>query len=148
MGSKPPGSNDRLVYMRRLLERQGHSLFHAVDRAKLRHISSPTYCECSGSSKATIKRSRLGDPGIPTLYSPPRAGCAFDTALFPNYAVEEALKVMRTRGLLKAVKRAAVIGPGLDFADKQGGYDPEQTLVIGADWPVSGRKAQWISAGT
>ena len=37
---------------------------------------------------------------------------------------------MRTRGLLKAVKRVAVIGPGLDFADKQGGYDfyPEQTL--------------------
>jgi hypothetical protein len=47
-------------------------------------------------------------------------------------ALEESLKAMQASGALTpgSVRRAAVIGPGLDFTDKLGGYDfyPQQTL--------------------
>ena len=46
--------------------------------------------------------------------------------------VEQALAAMKGRGLFKpgTVKRVAIIGPGLDFADKDVGFDfyPQQTL--------------------
>jgi hypothetical protein len=59
-------------------------------------------------------------------------GLASDTSILPNFAIEESLKVIKERRLLTpgAVRRVAVIGPGLDFADKQEGYDfyPVQTI--------------------
>jgi SAM-dependent methyltransferase len=132
-----PGMNDRLVYLRRLLERKGHSLSSTAGHAKLRQYLIANLLrmlrEQQGYEKALEEARRSGNPGTmfaasETLYR--ARGLSIDTAIFPNYAVEEALKAMRTRGLLKAVQHAAVIGPGLDFADKQGGYDfyPEQTI--------------------
>jgi len=65
-----------------------------------------------------------------TLYA--QRGLSVDTSLLPNYAVEDTLRVLLAKGVLKtsAVKRIAVIGPGLDFADKRDGYDfyPLQTI--------------------
>jgi SAM-dependent methyltransferase len=58
-------------------------------------------------------------------------GLSSDTSLLPNYAIEESLKEIKTRGLLSSrIRRVAVIGPGLDFTDKQEGYDfyPQQTV--------------------
>lgn len=57
-------------------------------------------------------------------------GLSSDTSLKPNFAIEEALKQLRQKGLLKRVTRVAIIGPGLDFTDKDQGYDfyPPQTI--------------------
>src|SRR5258707_5125858 len=59
-------------------------------------------------------------------------GLSSDTSLFPNFAIEESLEGIKTRGLLAPgnVSRVAVIGPGLDFTDKQEGDDfyPQQTI--------------------
>jgi hypothetical protein len=59
-------------------------------------------------------------------------GLSLDTSLIPNYSVERALSAMRERGQLGAgtLKRVAIVGPGLDFADKDVGFDfyPQQTL--------------------
>ena len=59
-------------------------------------------------------------------------GLSLDTSLIPNYSVEQALAAMKARGLLKpgSVRRVAIVGPGLDFADKDVGFDiyPQQTL--------------------
>jgi hypothetical protein len=59
-------------------------------------------------------------------------GLSLDTSLVQNYSVEQALRAMKARGLLEpgAVRRVAVIGPGLDFADKDVGFDvyPQQTV--------------------
>jgi hypothetical protein len=59
-------------------------------------------------------------------------GLSLDTSLGPNHAIEQALSAMKTRGLVKpgSVKRVAIIGPGLDFADKDVGFDifPQQTV--------------------
>ncbi|MGH9471595.1 MAG: class I SAM-dependent methyltransferase [Terriglobales bacterium] len=59
-------------------------------------------------------------------------GLSVDTSLLPNYALVDTLRVLLAKGVLSsgAIRRVAVIGPGLDFADKREGYDfyPEQTL--------------------
>jgi hypothetical protein len=52
--------------------------------------------------------------------------------LLPNFAIERALVSIKSQGLLTAgsVRRVGIIGPGLDFTDKQDGYDfyPQQTI--------------------
>jgi len=59
-------------------------------------------------------------------------GLSLDTSMLPGFAIEQALAAMQNQGLLRSdsIRRVAVIGPGLDFADKMSGYDfyPVQTL--------------------
>jgi hypothetical protein len=61
-----------------------------------------------------------------------RRGLSFDTSLLPNYALEDTLGAMMRKGALEPgrIRNIAVIGPGLDFADKRDGYDfyPVQTI--------------------
>ncbi len=61
-------------------------------------------------------------------------GVSLDTGIFPNFSIEQTLRDLKKRGLLREgqVGEVAVIGPGLDFIDKNeaSGYDyyPQQTL--------------------
>ena len=61
-----------------------------------------------------------------------KRGLSADTSLLPNFAVEETLRAMSNKGVLKpgSIRRMAIVGPGLDFADKRDGYDfyPLQTI--------------------
>lgn len=59
-------------------------------------------------------------------------GIALDTSIRPAFAIEEALADALGRGLLarRAVRRVAVVGPGLDLVEKAEGQDyyPPQSL--------------------
>lgn len=59
-------------------------------------------------------------------------GLSTDTSVLPGFAIEEALRSLKSQQLLRerSVRRVAVIGPGFDFADKWGGYDfyPPQSI--------------------
>jgi len=59
-------------------------------------------------------------------------GLSVDTSLLPNYAIEDTLRAMMRKGALTPgnIRRIAIVGAGLDFADKRGGYDyyPLQTI--------------------
>jgi hypothetical protein len=61
-------------------------------------------------------------------------GVSLDTGIFPDYSIEQALRDLKNRGVLREaqVARVAVIGPGLDFSDKNEAfsydYYPQQTL--------------------
>jgi SAM-dependent methyltransferase len=61
-------------------------------------------------------------------------GVSLDTSIFPDYSIEQTLRDLKDRGVLREgqVARVAVVGPGLDFADKneESAYDyyPQQTL--------------------
>ena len=59
-------------------------------------------------------------------------GLSFDTSLEPDFALETMLKQLVQKRLVNgdSVRRIAVIGPGLDFADKRLGLDfyPIQTI--------------------
>jgi hypothetical protein len=64
-----------------------------------------------------------------TLYSD--RGLSSDTSLLPNWGIEDTLLAMRRRGVeLERIRDVAIIGPGLDFADKRDGFDfyPVQTV--------------------
>lgn len=78
---------------------------------------------------------KSGDPGQllftrSTLFH--ERGLSVDTALLPNFAIEDTLRVMMRKGALSpgSIRRVAIIGPGLDFTDKRDGYDyyPLQTI--------------------
>ncbi|MEP6960841.1 MAG: hypothetical protein ABI995_02115, partial [Acidobacteriota bacterium] len=83
-----------------------------IETAKARNGASDTYAEHA---------SLFSDRGV-----------SLDTTILPNFAIDAALRELKSRGLLKSkqVARAAVIGPGLDFIDKEAGFDyyPQQTL--------------------
>jgi hypothetical protein len=65
-----------------------------------------------------------------TLYQ--GRGLSADTSLLVNYALEDTLRALSVKGMLSegSIRRIAVIGPGLDFTNKHGGYDfyPLQTI--------------------
>src|SRR6185436_4430286 len=59
-------------------------------------------------------------------------GLAGDSSVLTQFAVDRAVCGLRERGLLdqRPVSRVAIVGPGLDFADKLEGFDfyPPQSL--------------------
>ncbi len=76
-----------------------------------------------------------GDPGAElftraTLFD--QRGLSADTSLLPNYALDDTLRALLRKDALAlgSIRSIAVIGPGLDFADKRDGYDfyPIQTI--------------------
>jgi hypothetical protein len=132
-----PGGNDRLAFARATFERRGERIDTAGGQAgaseRLLHELSRVLKDIDRNARR-IGEARTYGPEIEfaersKLYS--GRGLSSDTSLLPDFAVEQALKAMRETGVLGgSIKRIAVIGPGLDFADKLEGYDfyPQQTL--------------------
>jgi hypothetical protein len=133
-----PGSDERRLFARGVLQRKGLRFATAADREAVRnHLLEAMMrvaaeqeqidqelAATSGSDAKTefIRRSRLFRT----------RGLSLDTSLVANYSVEQTLVAMKARGLLApgSVKRVGIVGPGLDFADKDVGFDfyPLQTL--------------------
>jgi hypothetical protein len=133
-----PGTDERRRFARALLQRKGLRIGTGADReaardyllgAVMRVASEQEQIDqelgaTSGSDPMTefVQRSQLFRT----------RGLSLDTSLVSNYSVEQALAAMKARGLLSpgSVRRVAVIGPGLDFANKDVGFDihPQQTL--------------------
>jgi hypothetical protein len=135
-----PGANDRLLFARRVIvEQKGIPIQTAEgrERAKryLRERLDQVIGENEGYARA-LEAARLQGDATAEFAERSRLyrerGLSSDTSLLPNFAVEESLKAIKGRGLLApgGVRRVAVVGPGLDFADKQEGYDfyPQQTI--------------------
>jgi hypothetical protein len=84
--------------------------------------------ELEEAGKSGDKSEALAARG--TLYA--NRGLSVDTSLLPNFAIEDTLRVLLAKGVLKtgSVRRIAIVGPGLDFTDKRDGYDfyPLQTV--------------------
>jgi hypothetical protein len=145
-GLANPGNNERLLFLSQLVERHAYRPREALgvrpdlaerDRLKGYVLASVARVLREQESyqevyeQARQREDHAEDLAVvSTLYR--SRGVSLDTSLLPNLALEESLKAMQTRGLLApgSVRRAAVIGPGLDFTDKAGGYDfyPQQTI--------------------
>jgi SAM-dependent methyltransferase len=132
-----PGSNERLQFVAAWLQDSGVDpvepatgkrveavlLENALRVLKGQREYAKTIQEAKGKEDAAglfVTRS--------SLYR--NRGLSLDTSFRPNLAIERSLTEVKAAGLLPRVRRAAVIGPGLDFADKRSGYDfyPVQTL--------------------
>jgi SAM-dependent methyltransferase len=133
-----PHGNERLNFARAVFEAHGDAAAtpegRAHIKARLLHALGRVLKEIDVNSRIIDRARALPDPGAEfaersKLYR--ARGLSSDTSLLPNFAIEEALEAMRADGVIRAhIQRVAIIGPGLDFADKLEGYDfyPQQTL--------------------
>jgi len=138
-GMSAPRNSERLIFARKAAERAGIEFADETERKNAARYLYENYLrvlkEQSSFQQMLAAAHSLGDPTEEfaersKLYK--ERGLSLDTSLPPDYALEEALKEMGARGLVKqgSVKRVGIIGPGLDFTDKQEGYDfyPTQTV--------------------
>jgi SAM-dependent methyltransferase len=149
-GLRQPSGNERLEFLSGLLRARGldpestegarqtgmfilSNLERVVEEARTfaqraaaadRKSEAPQKAGAANNPAALIDRASLfADRGV-----------SLDTSIFPDFAIEQTLRDLVNRGLLREgqAARAAVIGPGLDFIDKNeaAGYDyyPQQTL--------------------
>lgn len=130
-----PGENERLLFARQVVERQRIDPATAQGRERARQFLFELMTRVTGEAGAyarTIEAARAeGRPEFAvrsTLYR--ERGLSSDTSIRPDFAVDRALEEIASKGLLGAgaVRRVAVVGPGLDFTDKADGYDfyPQQ----------------------
>jgi hypothetical protein len=131
-----PGANERLRFVRDLVERKGIDLTTASGQEQLRSYIVALVTRNAGEAEAyarTIAEARRQGRGElavrSTLYR--ARGLSSDTSIRPDFAIERTLAELRARGVVDAasVRRVALIGPGLDFTDKAKGHDfyPPQT---------------------
>lgn len=135
-----PGSNDRLLFARKILvDQKGFRLETRADRERASQFLAASLQrilnENAGYARA-LEAARLQGDASEEFAERSRLfrarGLSSDTTLLPNFALEESLKEIKLRRLFETggVRRVAVVGPGLDFTDKQEGYDfyPQQTI--------------------
>ena len=132
-GMAMPGANERLQFARTVVERAGINPSTAQGRVEARQylvaIITRMLSERERYEQA-LKDRPLDFAKQSTLFS--IRGLSADTSLLPNFAIDRTLSAIEAKKLLAAstVRRVAVVGPGLDFMNKKGGYDfyPQQTL--------------------
>lgn len=134
-----PGTNERLLFVRHVLRRRGYGLSTAASRTEAAKFLTARLAEMlkeeAGYAQALEAARRMDNPTEElaersTLFR--SRGLSLDTSWRPDFALEESLEALKAQGLLlpKGVRRVAIIGPGLDFTDKQEGYDfyAQQTI--------------------
>jgi hypothetical protein len=143
-GLRSPGDNERLAFLNDLLRSQGiYPGGPGETGVFIYNNLQRVIQEMATLSKRSEEAKRLTQPdGSPDLaaifnWRPGLLrdrGVSLDTGIFPNFSVEQALRDLKNRGVLREgqVARVAVIGPGLDFSDKNEAfsydYYPQQTL--------------------
>jgi hypothetical protein len=127
-----PHPDERMRFGRSVLERSGHDL--ATDNGRRRaadYLLSAVVRvrkEAAALAQALETARRLPD-STAAFAEQSRVfrerGLAPDSSVLTQYAVDRAIATLRTQGTLKpgSVTRVAIVGPGLDFADKQEGFD-------------------------
>jgi hypothetical protein len=132
-GLRTPGDNERLLFLRELLRSEAVDMDDPKSAGLfvLKNLQRVVQERKTLAERAAdMKTSSLLDRG--SFFRD--RGVSLDTSIIPDYAIEQTLGDLKQRGLLREgqVARVAVIGPGLDFIDKneESAYDyyPQQTL--------------------
>jgi len=128
-----PGANERMQFARQVAAHKGIDPGTSEGRtAARRFLEERTRVVGAGS---VVQSSRLLDPDAElrdTLTVFRDRGLSSDTSIFIDHGIDLALTDIKAKGLFAAgaVRRVAIVGPGLDFTDKLEGYDfyPPQTI--------------------
>ena len=136
-GLNNPGGNERLIFLSGLLRTKGLDpavpgetgvfLYNNLQRVLLERRNL-----AERAKDAEAKRLPASPLDRVSLFRD--RGVSLDTGIFPDFSIDVTLRDLKQRGVLREgqVARVAVIGPGLDFADKneESAYDyyPQQTL--------------------
>ncbi|HKA16723.1 MAG TPA: class I SAM-dependent methyltransferase [Blastocatellia bacterium] len=139
-GLTSPGNNERLLFARQVLvAKKIYRTASLIGRNQIKDYLLTSLdrvlSEQTSYLKALEDARLLNNPGE-EFYERSRLyrarGLSLDTSLLPDFAIEEAMKAIRAKGLLKegSVRNVGIVGPGLDFTDKQEGYDfyPQQSI--------------------
>jgi hypothetical protein len=125
-----PGTDERLLFARNFLQSKGQSFATVATRGAARDYLVRAIQRVMQGWSAT--EARAGGAGAAPTSEFERRGLSLDTSLTPNYAVHQSLAALKASGALAAgrVTRVGIVGAGLDFADKNSGFDfyPVQTL--------------------
>jgi hypothetical protein len=128
-----PGDNERLLFVQHLvrnhgidadspdgLQQTGKFFYENLQRVLQERVTlARSASEAQGAARSSLFRNR---------------GVSLDTSIFPAFSIDQALRDLKTRGVLREgqISRVGVIGPGLDFIDKNEesafDYYPQQTL--------------------
>ncbi len=122
-----PNPPERMADMRAFLEKRGFSLKTPAQRAQVKKYLLDNlarlrddFLKYRAENKDAHRFQLFQDRGI-----------SLDTNLWPDYQLDVHFRNMIEKGLLKpgSVHRVAIVGPGLDFANKEAGSDfyPPQT---------------------
>ena len=133
-----PGGDERRLFARAFLQRKGLRFATAADRDAARTYLRAAIIRVASEQDQIDQELGATGTGNPMTEFVARSrlfrtrGLSLDTSLIPNFSVQQALSAMKARGLVApgSVRRVAIVGPGLDFADKDVGFDfyPPQTL--------------------
>jgi hypothetical protein len=133
-----PGTDERRLFARALLQKKGLRVATVADREAARdYLRAAVVRVASGQEQVDQELGATSGGGALSEFVRRSRlfrtrGLSLDTSLMPNYSVEQALTAMKARGLVEpgSVRRVAIVGPGLDFSDKDVGFDfyPQQTL--------------------
>jgi hypothetical protein len=125
-----PGSDERRRFARAYLASRGIRTAGSGGRTATRNYLLQAvqrmFDDARGPQPTT--RAAATTPASPFE----QRGLSLDTTIQPNFAVERSLQNLKTRRLIApaSVRRVAIVGAGLDFADKNSGFDfyPVQTV--------------------
>jgi hypothetical protein len=126
-----PADNERVQFARRVIEREGIDPVSQTGQGRLRKFLE----DRAAVVGSAVHAPTLLDPNAPlvdqvTIFRD--RGLSSDTSILIDFGIEQALEAIKTAGVLEAgaVRRVAIVGPGLDFTDKQEGHDfyPQQTI--------------------
>ena len=138
-GIASPGTNERLQFARQVVEREAIDPTTPAGKAQVRlrlsELRKRVLDELEKNNRTVQSAKELSDPSaaLATYLMLFRdRGLSSDTSLLPAFALEQALAALKSQGMLGAgsVRRVAIVGPGLDLANKDEGYDfyPQQTI--------------------
>jgi hypothetical protein len=116
-----------MVEMRAFVEKKGFSLNSPAGRKQLKAY---LLANLARMQKEFLQAREQAKVNRDQMFQ--HRGISLDTNLWPDYDLDQQLKSMLDNGMLKrgSVRRVAIVGPGLDFANKQEGLDfyPPQTV--------------------
>jgi hypothetical protein len=126
-----PTANEGMLEMRAFLVKRGYSFKTPGDRARIKQHLLDNLAHMRDEFAQFREKLKTADQGEQAqLYA--QRGISLDSNLWPDYALDLSLNELVKAGMLKpgSVRRIAIIGPGLDFANKEYGNDfyPPQSI--------------------
>ncbi len=122
-----PDGNQGFVEMRGFVEKKGFSLNLPAGRKQLKAY---LLANLARMQKELLQARDQAKSNRDQEFQ--HRGISLDSNLWPDYDLDRQLTEMLAKGMLKpgSIRRVAIVGPGLDFVNKQEGVDfyPPQTV--------------------
>jgi hypothetical protein len=121
-----PNGNQGFIEMRAFLEKKGFLLNSPAERKKLKAY---LLANLARMQKEFLQAREQAKANRDQMFE--HRGISLDSNLWPDYDLDRSLQTLLKSGKLQpgSIQRVAIVGPGLDFVNKQQGVDyyPPQT---------------------